>query len=84
MTARSSSGVMGYFVTNDPTITSSIGNSGTLQIPQFSQGGASLAQLNAAFGAFDGVIGQDIADGRLYVRKNSTTYSFYTESGTVT
>jgi len=76
-------GVLGYFVTSDPTISSSIGDNGTIQIPQFSQGSASLAQLNAAFGAFDGAIGQDISDGRLYVRKSSTVWSFYSESGTV-
>ncbi|KKN76242.1 hypothetical protein LCGC14_0372680 [marine sediment metagenome] len=83
---KAKTGVMGYFVTSDPDITDSgiIGDSGTIQIPQFSNGTPTLAQLNAAFGAFDGAIGQDISDGKLYVRKSSTVWSFYSESGTVT
>jgi len=80
---KTKSGVMGYFVTNDPLITSVIGSAGTMQIPQFSDGSPTLSQLNAAFGAFDGAIGQDIADGKLYVRKSSSAWSFYSESGTV-
>jgi len=83
---KAKTGVMGFFVTSDPDITNSgiIGNSGTIQIPQFSDGSPTLAQLNAAFGSFDGAIGQDTSDGKLYVRKSSTVWSFYNESGTVT
>jgi len=83
---KAKTGVMGFFTTADPDITDSgiIGSAGTMQIPQFSDGSATVTELNAAFGDFDGAIGQDISDGRLYVRKSTSVWSFYTESGTVT
>lgn len=80
---KASAGVMGYFVTNDPAITSSIGNSGSLQFPQINDGSPTLSQLNAAGGAFDGMVVHDINDGRLYVRNSSTQWDFYSRSGTV-
>lgn len=75
---------IGYFVTphlNNFSV--NIGTAGTLEIPQINDGSPSLNDLNAAFGAFDGAMGQDINDGKLYIRKSSTTWSFYNESGTV-
>jgi len=81
---KASTGVMGYFVTNDPAITDSIGDNGTLQIPQFTNGSPSLAQLNAAAGAFDAAIIHDTSDGTLYVRNSASAWDFYTRSGQIT
>jgi len=82
---KAKTGVMGYFVTSDPNITDSgiIGSQGTIQIPQFSNGSPSVNDLDVAFGDFEGAIGQDIFDGKLYVKKTATVWSFYSESGTV-
>ena len=78
-------GQMGYFCTTQVTDFSlNIGTSGSLEIPQINDGSPSLTDLNSAFGAFDGAIGYDINDGKLYVRKSSSAWSYYSESGTVT
>ena len=78
-------GQMGYFCTTQVTDFSlNIGTSGSLEIPQINDGSPSLTDLNQAFGAFDGAIGHDISDGKLYVRKSSTVWSYYSEGGTVT
>lgn len=81
---KAQSGVLGFFVTSDPAITDSVGNSGTIQLPTINDGSPSLADLNAAFGAYDGACGYDENNGRFYIRKSSTVWSYYSESGTVT
>ena len=78
-------GQMGHFVTTQATDFSlNIGTSGSLEIPVFSDGSPSVTDLNQAFGAFDGAMGYDSNDGKLYIRETATVWSFYSRSGTVT
>jgi len=63
---------------------SNVGTSGTMIIPFINDGSPSLTDLNQAFGAFDGAIGLDINDGKLYVRESSSSWSYYAQTGTVT
>jgi len=78
-------GQMGYFVTTQVTDFSlNIGTAGSLEIPQINDGNPSVNDLNSGFGAFDGAIGQDIADGDLYIRKSASVWSRYVEDSVVT
>lgn len=63
---------------------SNIGTEGTMIIPFINNGSPNLSDLNSAFGAFDGAIGVDVNDDKLYVRTGSSTWAFYSASGTVT
>ena len=83
----SSSGNMGFFTKADTGVidfSSNIGTSGTITLPWINDGSPSLTDLNQAFGAFDGAIGHDINDGKLYVRTSSGAWSYYSRDGTVT
>lgn len=76
---------MGYFVTPKATdFTLTIGTAGSLEIPVLTNGSPSLTDLNQAFGAFDGAMGYETVDNRLYVRESSTEWSYWTRDGSVT
>ena len=78
-------GNMGYFTATQVTDFSvNIGTEGTIQIPFINDGSPSLTDLNSSFGAYDGAIGVDINNNRLYVRISSSTWAYYTNDGTVT
>lgn len=80
-------GNMAYFTraeTGARDFSSNIGTSGTLQIPWINDGSPSLTDLNQAFGAFDGAMGLDVADGDLYIRNDSATWNRYVRDSTVT
>jgi hypothetical protein len=62
---------------------SNVGNEGTLIIPFINDGSPSFNDLNQAFGGFDGAIGLDIADDKLYVRNGATYWNYYSPDGTV-
>jgi hypothetical protein len=77
-------GNMAYFTASQVADFSlNIGTFGTMQIPFFNDASVSMTDLNSAFGAFVGAIGYNISDGRLYVRKSGSAWSYYEESGTI-
>jgi len=81
---QSSSGVMGYFVTPQVTDFSlNIGTGGSLEIPVLTDGSPNNAALNSAFGAFDGAMGYETVDNRLYIREGNLDWSFWTRDGSV-
>jgi len=78
-------GEMGYFVTTQVTDFSLIiGTSGSLQIPRLADNSPTLTALNQAFGAFDGAMGYESVDERLYIRESSTRWVFWNVDGAVT
>jgi len=77
-------GRMAYFVTPQVfDFSANIGTAGTIEIPQFSNASPSVNDLNSTLGAFDGAMGHNTSDGKLYIRKSATVWSFYNESGTI-
>ena len=70
-------------ITGVADFTSNIGTEGTMIIPFINNGSPNLSTLNSSFGAFDGAIGVDVNNDRLYIRTGSSTWAFYTAAGTV-
>lgn len=76
---------MGYFVTPQVTDFSlNLGTAGSLEIPILTDGSPNNAALNSAFGAFDGAMGYETVDNRLYIREGNLDWSFWTRDGAVT